>query len=355
MIRSFPTERLFAAAMGAVFLLIAPGAEGKGRPAAKPLTPTVSEAVAFDVSPPMYSLTQQGAPGRTRLTPSAEPIEIRPERGLVAPDQGYSGDGALQGAAGMRISQTALTIPAPLQNFEGVSNQDNFNIFGFRVNPPDPIGDVGPNHYVEMINLVYAVYSKRGNLLVGPVDTGTLWADFPIEDCTDPSGDPIVLYDQLADRWLLSQFTTRGLDDPTLPFYNCVAISQTGDPTGAYYRYAFITQPDPERGRGELLPRLSQVRRVEEEVCADHSRLRLCRPLRHQRLRTREEQDDRRQPKCARGAVLPRLERSVPLQLIGDGLLPADIDGTSNPRKTRPFRSSARRTTTTRTARRSTP
>ena len=49
-------------------------------------------------------------------------------------------------------------IPGPIANFEGLSNQDNFNVFGFRVNPPDPVGDVGPNHYVEMINLVFGVY-----------------------------------------------------------------------------------------------------------------------------------------------------------------------------------------------------
>ena len=64
---------------------------------------------------------------------------------------------------------------------------------------------------------------------------------YTIDDCTDPSGDPVVVYDQLADRWILSQFTTRGLDDPALPFYNCVAVSTTGDPTGSYYRYAFTT------------------------------------------------------------------------------------------------------------------
>ena len=122
-------------------------------------------------------------------------------------------------------------------------------MFGFRVNPPDPVGDVGPNHYVEMVNLAYAVYDKQGNLLLGPVDTGTLWASFPVEDCTDPSGDPIVVYDQLEDRWLLTQFTTRGPK-----YYDCVAISQTGDPTGAYYRYAFITQPDPELPGGTFFP-----------------------------------------------------------------------------------------------------
>jgi hypothetical protein len=61
-------------------------------------------------------------------------------------------------------------------------------------------------------------------------------------DCTDPSGDPIVLYDQFVDRWILSQFTTSGLSDPNRPFWNCVAISTTGDPTGTYYRYAFETE-----------------------------------------------------------------------------------------------------------------
>jgi len=133
-------------------------------------------------------------------------------------------------------------IPAPMANFEGLSNQDNFNLFGFRVNPPDPMGDVGPNHYVEMINLVFAVYDKTGNLLLGPAPIGALWEGFAVEDCTDPSGDPVVLYDQFVDRWIVSQFTTRFTPDPQNDvFYNCVAISQTGDPTGAYYRYAFTT------------------------------------------------------------------------------------------------------------------
>ena len=87
-----------------------------------------------------------------------------------------------------------------------------------------------------MINLVFGVYSKTGTLLLGPATLGTLWAGFAVPDCTDPSGDPIVVYDQLADRWLLTQFTTAGPE-----FYNCVAISTTGDPTGSYYRYAFRT------------------------------------------------------------------------------------------------------------------
>ena len=106
-----------------------------------------------------------------------------------------SADGALQ--------LFNLTRPSPLRCKPSKACQivDNFNVFGFRVNPPDPNGEVGPNNYVEMINLVFARVSTRaGNLLVGPVDTGSLWAGFPIEDCTDPSGDPVVLL--RPDSWI---------------------------------------------------------------------------------------------------------------------------------------------------------
>jgi hypothetical protein len=189
-------------------------------------SPRFINATAFDVSAPLSSLARAhpatGASGALK--------EVRPDRGSVVADTGFSGS-----SAQTRTPVTA-DIPALIANFEGLRNQDNFNTFGFRVNPPDPNGEVGPNHYVEMINLVFAIYSKTGTLLLGPVDTGTLWTGFAVSDCLDPSGDPVVLYDQLADRWILTQFTTAGPE-----FFNCIAISVTGDPTGAYYRYAFST------------------------------------------------------------------------------------------------------------------
>ena len=157
------------------------------------------DSVAFDVSPALRDMAKRAAPV-VADTPDAEPLDIRPDRGPDVVDNGFSGDGAMGIASPMSKMASSASIQPPLANFEGLSNQDNFNVFGFRVNPPDPVGDVGPNHYVEMINLLFAVYDKTGNLLLGPVDTGTLWAGFPIEDCTDPSGDPIVLYDQFADR-----------------------------------------------------------------------------------------------------------------------------------------------------------
>src|SRR5437588_5345454 len=231
--RAFAHVRIMAAillvmaAAALVFLAASPPAAAQQTARPQPLTPTFSKAVAFDVSPALRSLPL----AKKHVADPSKLLEIRPERGPRAQSKGYkSGDAALQALS------AAVAIPSPLANFEGLSNQDNFNIFGFRVNPPDPNGEVGPNHYVEMINLVFAVYDKTGNKLLGPVDTGTLWAGFPITDCTDPSGDPVVLYDQLEDRWILTQFTTRGPE-----YFNCVAVSQTGDPTGAYYRYAFST------------------------------------------------------------------------------------------------------------------
>src|SRR5438309_3148015 len=236
--RAFAHVRVLAAvlfvlaAAALVFLAASPPAAAQRTARPQPLTPTFSKAVAFDVSPALRDLPRAARP---LVFDPNKIVEVRPERGGSEGPQAhgvkpYSADGVLQ------LFNPAPTIPAPLLTFEGMSNQDNFNIFGFRVNPPDPNGEVGRNNYVEMINLVFGVYDKAGNLLAGPIDTGSLWAGFAIPDATDPSGDPVVLYDQLEDRWLLSQFTTL---EPI--FYIFVAISHTGDPTVAYFRYAFST------------------------------------------------------------------------------------------------------------------
>jgi len=243
--------------------------------------------------------------------------EIRPEPGPVAKNQGYSGDGALQGADAPRLQGAAATIPAPLLTFEGLSNQDNFNLFGFRVAPPDPVGDVGPNHYVEMINLVFAVYDKQGNRLLGPLDTGSLWQGFAIPDCTDPSGDPIVLYDQLEDRWLLSQFTTRG---PI--FYNCVAISQTGDPTGTYFRYAFSAGPFfPDYPKYGVWKK-SYVLTSRDFGNAGGYGISVY-ALEKNKMIAGDPN--------ARSVHFFLDSAVVPINLMGDGLLPADIDGGQQP------------------------
>ncbi len=297
-------------------------AQSGARPTA--LTPKFSQAVAFDVSLPLRILANIGQGGTIPLAPGQEPIEVRPEGGPIASaDWGYSPDGALQSGYGTRIQGLTAPIPPPLLTFEGLSNQDNFDLFGGRVNPPDPVGDVGPNHYVEMINLVFAVYDKQGNKLAGPAKLGSLWANFPITDCASNAGDPVVLYDQLEDRWLLSQFTSAG------PIYwNCVAISTTGDPTGSYYRYAFTA--------GEYFPdypKYSVWKKSYVLTSRDFG------PIDEYGISVYALEKNKMiagNPK-ARAVQFFLDSAVVPLNLIGDGLLPADVDGTRLPKEDAPI------------------
>lgn len=314
-----PTSLRWRALSGALVVLACSGAANANAGAVSAV-PQFSTAKAFDVSRPLRDIALSASSKRQALAATASGLyEVRPEPDLVdAIDTGFTGDAAIQdGGAGQRAFQ-APAIAAPLVNFEGLSNADNLAVFGFRVAPPDPVGDVGPNHYVEMINLVFAVYDKQGNRLTGPTSVGALWEGFAVDDCTDPSGDAIVIYDQLEDRWLLTQFTTRG---PI--FYNCVAISQTGDPTGAYYRYAFTSGeffPDyPKYGvwtNSYLLTSRDFGPTVEYGISVyalEKNKMLAGNPN-------------------ARAVKFFLDSDVVPLATIGDGLLPADIDGYRRPR-----------------------
>jgi hypothetical protein len=118
----------------------------------------------------------------------------------------------------------------PIQNFEGIPN-----ILGFY--PPDTQGDVSADHYVQVVNVNFAIYSKTGTIVFGPANLNTLWAGIPSPWNTTNSGDPVVLFDQEANRWLITQFSLpSGL---TNKYAELVAVSQTSDPTGEWYRYVF--------------------------------------------------------------------------------------------------------------------
>ena len=118
-----------------------------------------------------------------------------------------------------------------------------------RVAPPDTTGDVGPNHYVQWVNLRYSIYTLTRdasnqilafNLVPGfPKQGNVIWQGFGGRCQSDNDGDPIVQYDQLADRWILTQFAVSAQ-----PYTQCVAVSTTPDPTGTYFRYAFSYSRD---------------------------------------------------------------------------------------------------------------
>jgi len=114
-----------------------------------------------------------------------------------------------------------------LQNFEGNSNTQGYD-------PPDTHGDVGPNHYFQVVNCHYSIYNKTGSVLLGPANTSTIWTGMA-NNSND--GDAVVLYDENANRWFISQFSLPNY--PAGPFYQMIAVSTTPDPTGTWYRWQY--------------------------------------------------------------------------------------------------------------------
>ena len=111
-------------------------------------------------------------------------------------------------------------MPAATVNFDGVNNIDG-------VLPPDTNGDVGPDHYVQWVNLSLAIYDKSGDSRSMARRRGTtIFTGFGGACETSNDGDPIVLYDEQADRWILSQFALPNY--PAGPFYQCIAVSTSG-------------------------------------------------------------------------------------------------------------------------------
>ncbi|MCB9134601.1 MAG: hypothetical protein H6636_04190 [Anaerolineales bacterium] len=210
------------AILGLFFLL---GLQAQWHMTAQTETPVVegiyrglSPVVQFDVSPPLRDIPSAELNFRSGM----EILDERPS-GLEGPFGPQDVDPLVQGFTGPSV------IPTPIVSFNGPANLSG-------VQPPDPNGDVGPNHVVVMSNLSFQIFDKAGNSVYGPVANNTLWSGFGGACQNENAGDPVVLHDQFADRWILTQFTANG---PT--YYNCLAISQTSDPTGAYYRYAIST------------------------------------------------------------------------------------------------------------------
>ena len=216
----------FATVLGCLtaVALTLPGVASAADESPTQLKPIVQRAMKSDVSPALRSMTP--------LPPSAGELREVPIHPLVKP-HGPTATGTEPPSVDPALQTTPPSgnMPDPIQNFEGVGNRNG-------VLPPDTDGDVGPNHYVQWVNLSFAVYDKAGNLLLGPLNGNTLWSGFGGPCETHNDGDIIVKYDRMADRWLMSQLAFTF--SPTFgPFYQCIAISQTPDPTGAFYRYAF--------------------------------------------------------------------------------------------------------------------
>lgn len=187
---------------------------------------SVSEAVKPGISPAVRDLPILKQDNVTAQEINPRQIPSLPANALTL-DSGTNEMDPLVGVSGNNL----LNTPAINLSFEGISATGYV--------PPDTIGDVGPNHYVQMVNTSFAIYDKTGNLLDGPHPINQLWQGQGNLCASQNGGDPVVLYDPLDDRWLLSQFTSSGNNV-------CMAVSQTGDPLGSYYLYQFSVPQFPD-------------------------------------------------------------------------------------------------------------
>ena len=305
------TRRLLAAvfATAATTCVLAAGPAFAGSNGLGPLRPTVGTAVAFAKTPALRDMRMVAPSATGQAWKDQAPMD-RSLVGRVA-NPTHQRDGALQG----RMSPNAM--PSPLFTFEGPRNEDNFGFFGIRVNPPDPVGDVGQHNYVAMVNLTFAIYSKTGALQFGPAPTGALFQGLGVPDCTQPNGDGIVNYDEISNRWILSQFTTQGPE-----YFNCVAVSTTNDPLGSYYTYAFSTGDFfPDYPKYGLMPDGLYIT-TREFGPTNEYQIGVYAIDRHQLV----EGDPT--PTVVSFYLVDGVD---PLYLLGDGILPADLDGKRMP------------------------
>jgi len=187
-----------------------------------------------DVSPPLRDIAvippsnvRRGRPVREHRIPFDDGPELENDP-LLASAQGRPSTGG-----GGAVAPTLGT------GVDGVGNGFTGPAGTMAVNsaPPDTTGAVGATQYVQWVNTAFAVFSKDTKApTYGPADGKTLWAGFggPCEARND--GDPVVQYDKLAARWVVSQFSVGG---GTSGYWQCIAVSTSSDATGTWNRYAF--------------------------------------------------------------------------------------------------------------------
>src|SRR5437867_2239647 len=189
---------------------------------------TVIQPTKHDVSPPLASIPPESE--------SADPTKDKKEKRVKGFPQviGAAADTAVQSSVA-----AAAAAPATLTSFEGLGQGFVGPGGTFLVNsaPPDTNGAVGPNHFFQIVNTSFAVFSKTGTVVYGPAASKTLWAGFGGECQADNDGDATVVYDQLADRWVVQQFAVFRGNGTTIPYFECLAVSTSADPTGTYNRY----------------------------------------------------------------------------------------------------------------------
>jgi uncharacterized repeat protein (TIGR01451 family) len=133
-------------------------------------------------------------------------------------------------------------LPSGVTPSEFLNPSPNFDTDQRGDGPPDANGAVGLNHYVQIVNFSFEIFDKSGNRLAGPTDPQTLWSGAPADDdCrVRGRGDPYVLYDHLADRWVITQFANHLTNSGDPLAVQCIAVSRGPNPvTDGFFAYTF--------------------------------------------------------------------------------------------------------------------
>ena len=190
--------------------------------------PKVGASYRNDVSPPMRDM-----PSSTAADVRRESEHEANENPKVPYRHNDSFDPVIQNRHVSALSLVASNILAAILNFDGIP----FPGVGCNCAPPDTNGAVGKTQFVQIVNEGYQVFDKAtGASVLGPKSISSVWTGFGGVCETSGHGDPVLLYDHLADRWIISQFAGASGGPVT---DECVAVSTTADATGTYSRYGF--------------------------------------------------------------------------------------------------------------------
>ncbi len=176
---------------------------------------------------------------------------VAPKTQKRAPSAAVAEPAAATGASIVQNRPIGSSMPSSDANFEGVNNVSG-------VLPPDTQGDIGMDpstgkkYYVQWVNLAFQIWDVTNPVaplsLVSPTAGNVLWSGMGGICETNNDGDPLTRFDALSNRWVMSQFALGFPDD----FHQCVAVSQTADPTGSWYRYDFKTSASRMNDYGKL-------------------------------------------------------------------------------------------------------
>src|SRR5438132_14248964 len=166
--RALPHAFALSAALGQSVFVLPARAAGAGPGA------TILQPVAHDVSPPLRSLHASPVPPAGKGNHSHRPFKPN-----------STGPSLPTASGSIQTSPIGTAIPNTATNFEGVSNADNAALFGpplynppLQPVPPDTNGDLGPNRYVQWVNLAYEIFDRAGNKILGPSPGNTPWSGF---------------------------------------------------------------------------------------------------------------------------------------------------------------------------------